>query len=67
MSTILMVSDLRDLRVRKQKELEFYGQQLADLQLKMSVIKLEVDLTTRIIDVIEREILAKPVWARVVS
>jgi hypothetical protein len=43
------------MRTRKQQELEFYHKELEKLQLKMSVIRVEMDLTNRIIDMIERE------------
>ena len=55
MSEILMISDLLDIRARKQKELEFYTQQLDELQLKMVFIQQEIKLTNRIIDMIEKE------------
>lgn len=55
MSEILMISDLLDIRARKQQELEFYNQQLDELQLKMVFIQQEITLTNRIIDMIEKE------------
>ena len=63
--TILLMSDLRGIKVRKQRELEFYGDQLRALLLRMSVVQAEVNLTERIIDMIEHEIPASPVWAKV--
>lgn len=51
----MMISDLLDIRARKQKELEFYNQQLDELQLKMVFIQQEISLTNRIIDMIEKE------------
>ena len=66
MSTILLMSDLRAVRLRKIDELEFYAAQLRELNLKMSVLKQEVELTTKIIELIDREVLKTgPVWARV--
>ena len=55
MSEILMISDLLDIRSRKMKELEFYNEQLNELQLKMVFIQQEIALTNKIIDMIEKE------------
>jgi hypothetical protein len=55
MSEILLITDLLDIRARKQKELEFYTEQLQDLRLKMAFIQQEITLTNRIIDMIEKE------------
>lgn len=52
---IITIQDFYDMRTRKQQELEFYLKELEKLQLKMSVIRVEMDLTNRIIDMIERE------------
>lgn len=55
MSQIILINDLIDLRGRKQKELEFYNKQLEELKGKMFYIKKEIDLTSDIIDMIEKE------------
>jgi hypothetical protein len=55
MSEILLMSDLMDIRARKLKELEFYNQQLKELQLKMVFIQKEIELTNRIVDMIHKE------------
>lgn len=55
MSEILMISDLLDIRARKQQELEFYNQQLKELQVKMVFIQQEINLTNKIINMIEQE------------
>ena len=57
MGEILMISDLLDIRSRKLKELEFYTQQLEELQLKMTFIQQEINLTNNIINMIEKETL----------
>ena len=49
------MSDLLDIRARKLKELEFYNQQLKELQLKMVFIQQEIHLTNKIINMIEKE------------
>lgn len=54
--SILLMSDLRASRARKQAELDFYGAQLRVLKLRMAVVQQEVDLTTRVIDLIEHEV-----------
>ena len=51
------MSDLINIRLRKQKELEFYIQQMEELKLKMMFIRQEINLTGKIIDMIEKETL----------
>ena len=51
------MSDLINIRSRKQKELEFYIQQMEELKLKMMFIRQEINLTGKIIDMIEKETL----------
>jgi hypothetical protein len=55
MSEILMITDLLDIRARKMKELQFYNDQLEELRLKMIFIQQEINLTNKIIDMIEKE------------
>ena len=55
MTKIILVQDIYDLRKRKQEELDFYHKELERLQLKMNYIRVEMDLTNRIIDMIENE------------
>jgi predicted transcriptional regulator len=55
MSEILLITDLLDIRARKQKELDFYTEQLQELRLKMVYIQQEITLTNQIIDMIEKE------------
>jgi hypothetical protein len=55
MTDIIVMSDLLDIRARKIKELEFYNQQLKELQLKMVFIQQEIHLTNKIINMIEKE------------
>ena len=52
---LIIISDLLDSRARKQKELQFYNDQLKELQAKMYWVKKEIDLTTDIIEMIEQE------------
>ena len=53
--SIVLLQDLNDIKKRKQSELEFYTSQLNELKLKMSFIKHEIDLTSKIIIMIEKE------------
>jgi len=57
MSEIVLISDLLDIKARKQKELEFYHNQMEDLKIKMAFIQQEITLTSKIIDMIEKETL----------
>lgn len=52
---LIIISDLLDTKARKEKELQFYNEQLRELQGKMFWVKKEIDLTTDIINMIERE------------
>jgi hypothetical protein len=53
--SIVLLQDLIDIKKRKQSELEFYTIQLNSLMLKMSFIKQEINLTSQIIVMIEKE------------
>ena len=55
MTKILFIQDIYDMRNRKPEELTFYHLELEKLQLKMNYIRIEMDLTNRIIDMIENE------------
>jgi len=52
---IILLDEILDLRTRKRKELEFYNQQLEELKLRMFFIQKEIDLTSNIITMIEKE------------
>ena len=55
MSTIITIQDFYDMRTRKEQELEFYHKELEKLQLKMSVLRVEMSVTNTIIEMIENE------------
>jgi len=55
MTDIIVMADLLNIRARKIKELEFYNHQLKELQLKMICIQQEINLTNKIIDMIQAE------------
>ena len=52
MSKIILITDVYQLRQQKQQELEFYHKELEKLQLKLQMIRLEINLTNDIIDLI---------------
>jgi len=52
---IILLDEILDLRSRKKKELEYYNQQLEELKLRMFFIQKEIDLTSNIIGMIEKE------------
>lgn len=52
---IVVLSELLETRARKEKELQFYHEQLKELQLKASYVMAEINLTTKIIYMIEQE------------
>lgn len=52
---ILTLTDIIEQKVRKEKELEYYQEQLEELMKKMSWLQQEIDLTNKIIYVIEQE------------
>jgi cell fate regulator YaaT (PSP1 superfamily) len=52
---IIVISELLETRERKEKELQYYHEQLRELQLRMSYVQAEIHLTTKIIHMIEHE------------
>jgi len=52
---IVSLEDARELRERKQKELEYYLDHLKELQLKISWLEADLKLTETIIKIIEDE------------
>ena len=52
---IILLDEILDLRTRKRKELEYYNQQLEELKMRMFFIQKEIDLTSNIIGMIEKE------------
>jgi len=53
--TIILLSDIIEQKVRKEKELQYYQKQLVELQEKIHFLSKEVDLTNIIIDMIQRD------------
>jgi len=52
---ILLLTDIIEQKVRKEKELEYYQEQLHELEKKMWFVRKEIELTNLIISVIETE------------
>lgn len=55
MSKLIQISDIIETKLRKEKELEFYQNELEKLQQKMFFIKKDIDITNLIINMIEKE------------
>ena len=55
MAKIILLSDLKDLRAQKEQELKYYSERLDELNKKLFFINKEIQLTTFIIDLIEKE------------
>jgi len=52
---IILLTDIIEQKVRKEKELEYYQQQMEELRKKMFFVQKEIDVTSIIIDIIEQE------------
>lgn len=52
---IILITDIYEIRRRKEEELRYYHEQLEKLQNKMFFIKKEIELTNIIIEMIENE------------
>jgi len=52
---IILIADVIEQKLRKEKELEFYLKELEELQRKIGWLRREVDLSNTIIDMIKTE------------
>jgi len=52
---IILIADVIEQKLRKEKELEFYLKELEELQRKIGWLRREVDLTNTIIDMIKSD------------
>lgn len=52
---IILLADVYKMREEKQRELQFYSDKLKELETKLFFINKEIQVTTFIIDMIERE------------
>lgn len=53
--SIIVIADVLEQKMRKQKELEFYNEELEKLQQKIFWLEREVKLTEEIIEIIQNE------------
>lgn len=54
-NSIILIQDLIDSKLRKEQELAFYQAELEKLQQKMYFVQSEINLTNKIIEIIETE------------
>ena len=54
-SNIIQIADLIDEKLRKEKELDFYEEELKKLLFRMSMVRQEISLTETIIKMIQQE------------
>ena len=54
-SNIIFLADIIEQKIRKEKELEFYEQQLLDLQKKMFFVRKDIEVTNLVIEIINDE------------
>ena len=54
-SKIILITDIIESKVRKEKELDYYEKELVNLQKKMFLIRKEIDLTNLILDIIKED------------
>jgi hypothetical protein len=52
---LILLTDIYEMKQRKEEELAFYHAELEKLKVKMSFIRREIDLTSNIIKIIENE------------
>ena len=55
MSKLIVLTDVIETKIRKEKELEFYQQELDKLQQKMFFLKKDIEITNLCIQIIEQE------------
>jgi hypothetical protein len=55
MNKLILLTDVIETKIRKEKELAFYQKELEKLQQKMFFIKKDIDITNLCIQIIEQE------------
>lgn len=55
MSKLIILTDVIETKLRKEKELEFYQKELEKLQQKMFFIRKDIEITNLCIQIIEQE------------
>lgn len=52
---LILISDIIETRLRKEKEIEYYQKQIEKIQQKMFFLQKDLEITNLIIDMIEKE------------
>ena len=52
---LILLNDIYDMRRRKQEELSFYNAELEKLMLKLDIVRHDINVTNKIIEIIEQE------------
>jgi hypothetical protein len=55
MAKLILLTDVIETKLRKEKELEFYQKELEKLQQKMFFLRKDIDITSLCIQIIEQE------------
>ncbi len=55
MTKIILLTDILETKLRKEKELEYYQKELEKLQQKMFFLKKDIEITNMCIHIIEQE------------
>lgn len=55
MAKLILLTDVLETKLRKEKELEFYQQELEKLQQKMFFLRKDIEITNLCINIIEQE------------
>lgn len=54
-SKLILITDVIETRVRKEKEIAYYQEQIKKIQQKMFFLQKDLEITNLIIDMIEKE------------
>ena len=54
-SNIISLKDVLEQKLRKEQELEYYEQQLTELQRKMTLVRNDINITNLVIEIINDE------------
>jgi hypothetical protein len=52
---LIQITDILETKLRKEKEIEYYEEQIKKIQTKMMFLQKDLDLTKLIISIIEKE------------
>ena len=52
---LILISDIIETRLRKEKEIEYYQKQIEKIQQKMFFLQKDLEITNLIVDMIEKE------------